>query len=149
MPCAVSTACCPRAWRVPGAGGCGAVVAQDVPHSSLRTRWLPLPLLCVVAHRNFNLRSEVIGSMVCDEGTAELMRPKLEYILERIGFDIKNAYPTTDAGQPMPALFADMKARWVRCFSHLSQNAVTAARGKNDDFKRLMTVRGVPLCCFS
>jgi hypothetical protein len=86
------------------------------------------------------LHSEVVGSMVCPEGTAALLRPKLEEVLTRVKLNLKDAYVTTDAGQPMPALFSDMLGRWFRCFAHLSQNAVEAALKKNDDFGRLLAL---------
>ena len=80
--------------------------------------------------------------MVCPEGTALLLLPKLKEILARINLTLENAYATTDAGQPMPALFADMLDRWFRCFAHLqvSQNAVEAALKKNEHFKRLVSL---------
>jgi hypothetical protein len=93
-------------------------------------------------HRSdFKLHSFVIGAMPCEARDAVALRAKLEQILARVGLDILDSVPCTDAGQPMPAMFnspAFLKNRWTRCFSHLLENSVIGAFDKVPLFKSIL-----------
>lgn len=89
----------------------------------------------------FKFHSDVIAALPSDETTAVELRGQLEEILGSMGLDILDAFPTTDAGQPMPAMFNEpdwLKERWIRCSSHLMENAVKATLAANAVFADTM-----------
>ena len=73
-------------------------------------------------------------------GKAADLKPQLLKILERMGLELKNAWATSDAGQPMPKIFEDGVKAWFRCLSHMSQNAVKAAAESITLFVDLMKI---------
>jgi hypothetical protein len=91
---------------------------------------------------DFEMLEEVFMGLPHGERTASELQPLVKARLSDVGLKWDDAWPTTDAGQPVPAIFnahhgsLDLSGRWIWCLNHLLHNALKDAM-KNADFVRI------------
>ena len=94
---------------------------------------------------DFEMLEEVVMGLPHDERSAAELQPLVKARLSDVGLKWDDAWPTTDAGQPVPAIFnahhgsRDLSSRWIWCLNHLLHNALKDAM-KNADFVRIWSV---------
>jgi hypothetical protein len=124
-----------------------AAHARPLYRDDLRTR----TIVCL-SHRpsrcsNFTSQKRVIACTVVAEArtTQEPIRELVSDALAAMKLNIDYAYPCTDYGEPMPAVFKHwpgsvVGSYFIRCTSHMLQNATAAAHEKIAVFKELMDI---------